>query len=127
MPRPLTPPQARLYDHIQTIKPEDHDLLVSGHEYRTAMALERRGLATVRYQGPSLGWVRPTQSPEAEDAALRAKIDQINALIDSLPQDQVIWWLAGDGSWGGLPGLGLYLPDQVDEDMRDQYDIDEEA
>lgn len=35
------------------------DTLVSGREYRTAQALERRGLGTLRYQGPSLGWFTP--------------------------------------------------------------------
>lgn len=34
--------------------------LVSGREYQTALALERRGLATVRYQGPTMGWARAT-------------------------------------------------------------------
>ena len=57
---------------------------------------------------------------------LKDKIQQINDLIDSLPQDQVIWWLAGDGSWGGLPGLGLYLPEQITEDIREQYGIEED-
>jgi hypothetical protein len=34
----------------------DHGILVSGHKYRTALSLERKGMGTVRYQGPSLGW-----------------------------------------------------------------------
>lgn len=39
--------------------------LVSGHEYRTAIALENKGLATVRYQGKSLGWVKLTSKGSA--------------------------------------------------------------
>lgn len=33
-----------------------HGVLVSGHQYRTAQALERRELGTLRYQGPGIGW-----------------------------------------------------------------------
>jgi len=39
--------------------------LVSGHKYRTALALESKGLASVRYQGPSMGWVKPTAKGSA--------------------------------------------------------------
>lgn len=31
-------------------------LLVHGHTYFTACALERKGIGTVRYQGQSMGW-----------------------------------------------------------------------
>ncbi len=35
----------------------DHGILVSGPRYQTAAALERRGLGTLRYQGPgNRGW-----------------------------------------------------------------------
>lgn len=67
------------------------------------------------------------ETTKTGNAAKATTIARINALIESLPQDAVIVWLAGDGSWGGLPGLGLYLPEQITEDMRDQYGIEEDA
>ena len=33
-------------------------ILVSGPRYRTAISLEKRGLGTVQYQGPSRGWFK---------------------------------------------------------------------
>ncbi len=41
-------------------------LLVSGNEYKTALALERRGYGTVRYQGPSMGWLHANKPEETE-------------------------------------------------------------
>ena len=39
-----------------------HGSLVSGHDYRTAIALENKGLGSLRYQGPSLGWFAPNEA-----------------------------------------------------------------
>ena len=51
----LSTTQQTLLNQAKSLK-GDHGILVSGHKYRTALALERKGLGTVRYQGPSLGW-----------------------------------------------------------------------
>lgn len=58
----LSPAQGRLLTRLREFEakhPEhaDHQL-VSGREYQSALALQRRGLATVRYQGTSMGWAR---------------------------------------------------------------------
>ena len=60
----LSEPQARLLAAARDLaKVSDHSMLVSGPRYRTALSLERKGLGTVRYQGPSMGWFRA--APEA--------------------------------------------------------------
>lgn len=64
----LTAPQSRLLDRLReaTGVTVDDSILVSGNEYRTALALEARGLASVRYQGPTMGWARLAES-EGDD------------------------------------------------------------
>lgn len=52
----LSPAQEKLLAHVRK-HTGPHGTFVSGHEHRTALALERRGLVSVRYQGPSQGWV----------------------------------------------------------------------
>jgi hypothetical protein len=61
--RSLTAPQKQLLDDTRALEVMDGrsggpsvGALVSGARYRTALALERKGLGHVRYQGPSLGW-----------------------------------------------------------------------
>jgi hypothetical protein len=45
----------------------ENGLLVSGPRYRTAASLERLGVGTLRYQGPSLGWFKAVEpEPETE-------------------------------------------------------------
>lgn len=73
MTQTLTAPQQALLTSAQNMKPityadgssREPSILVSGHTYRTAIALERRGLGTVRYQGPSLGWFAAKSTQEA--------------------------------------------------------------
>lgn len=69
----LTPAQKKMIvqalgfakDHPEM---SSHGNLVSGHQYRTALALENKRLGSVRYQGPSLGWFVPnTESQVAKD------------------------------------------------------------
>lgn len=63
--KPLTMTQQALLTAVKAAKPveftdgsvREADILVSGHTYRTALSLEKRGLVRVRYQGKSLGWV----------------------------------------------------------------------
>lgn len=50
----------RLAKTCEEMGSTNHGILVSGHGYRTALSLERRGLGTLRYQGVSLGWFTPT-------------------------------------------------------------------
>lgn len=57
----LSPTQHTLLAHAVAL-PGVHGILVSGHKHRTALSLERLGLATVRYQGPSLGWLVANRS-----------------------------------------------------------------
>lgn len=56
----LTAPQKQLLQDARNLELVTRDpsvgALVSGARYRTALALERKGLGHVRYQGPSLGW-----------------------------------------------------------------------
>jgi len=60
----LSKPQQKLRNAAHALEPITHKdgsvsivgILVSGHRYRTALALEGKGLGNVRYQGPSLGW-----------------------------------------------------------------------
>lgn len=49
----LSETQQRILDQASGL---EHGLLVRGHTYRTAESLERKGLGSIRYQGPSLGW-----------------------------------------------------------------------
>jgi hypothetical protein len=58
MNKKLSKPQEKLLAQARSLaKVSDHPGLVSGYEYQTACALERRGLGSVRYQGPgSRGW-----------------------------------------------------------------------
>lgn len=57
----LTQPQQKLLTSARNLaKVSAHGLLVSGHAYRTGLALERKGFGRLRYQGPSLGWFHPT-------------------------------------------------------------------
>lgn len=73
----LTPAQQALLTSAQNMKPivygdgstREPSILVSGNTYRTAIALERKGLGTVRYQGHSLGWFAPALNPTAEELA----------------------------------------------------------
>lgn len=67
----LSPAQSRLMQRSKafTITHSDgststHGRLVSGHEYRTALALEKMGLGTLRHQGPGRGWFTRHESPE---------------------------------------------------------------
>lgn len=59
--------QTRRFEQEQANRGQDHThgTLVSGHVYRTAIALENKGLGRVRYQGPSLGWFT-TAGPTTE-------------------------------------------------------------
>lgn len=61
----LSPAQEKLLAAARAMKPlvfkdgsvdNEHGILVSGREYYTAAALERKGLGKLRYQGASLGW-----------------------------------------------------------------------
>lgn len=69
MTQTLSPQQSQLLERAQAAQPIVHkdnsvtppSILVSGHEYRTALALERKGLARVRYQGQSMGWLSATE------------------------------------------------------------------
>ena len=56
----LSPTQGKLLGHAKALA-GNQGILVSGHGYRTAIALERKGLGTVRYQGPSMGWFVATE------------------------------------------------------------------
>jgi len=51
----LSPTQTKILAHAKALTGKQ-GILVSGHHYRTAVSLEAKGLGTVRYQGPSLGW-----------------------------------------------------------------------
>jgi hypothetical protein len=69
--RSLTAPQKQLLDDTRALELMDErsgdaspGALVSGARYRTALALERKGLGHVRYQGPSLGWFTLPKSEE---------------------------------------------------------------
>lgn len=56
----LTQPQKELLASARDLaKVSVHGLLVSGHAYRTGLALERKGFGRLKYQGPSLGWFHP--------------------------------------------------------------------
>ncbi|WNN95103.1 hypothetical protein SEA_MAGRITTE_152 [Microbacterium phage Magritte] len=61
-----------------------HGLLVSGSQYRTAAALEKRGLGTLSYQGPGArGWFRA--EPETQQAMDReAMVPLTEALLAAL-------------------------------------------
>lgn len=66
----LSPQQQKLLDRSRphvVVHPDFsisvHGTLVSGHEYRTALSLERRGLGTLKHQGPSMGWFT-TSTPD---------------------------------------------------------------
>jgi len=65
--------QQRILDHAHELAAyTDHSyaVLVSGHQYRSAAALERKGLGTLKYQGPSLGWFRlPTAASTTGSSA----------------------------------------------------------
>lgn len=75
----LSAAQRRLLDHAAPLSgPDDHGILVSGHEYRTALSLQKRGLGDVRYQGPGRGWFKATQ-PAASPVA------QTCLVTDTLP------------------------------------------
>lgn len=55
----LSPAQNKLLDaarKLSAVAPSRSWLLVSGHEYRTAEALERKGMGELRYQAPGMGW-----------------------------------------------------------------------
>lgn len=54
----LTRQQSALLDRArQSSQHSDYGVLVSGPTYRTAAALDRKGLGTLRYQGPGdRGW-----------------------------------------------------------------------
>jgi hypothetical protein len=52
----LSPTQEKLLTSAKSLT-GNQGILVSGHQYRTAISLERKGLGTVRYQGLSLGWL----------------------------------------------------------------------
>jgi hypothetical protein len=70
MTQTLSPQQTKLLAQARDLRPivftdgstYDPGLLVSGHQYRTALSLEKRGLVRVRYQGPSLGWANPVRT-----------------------------------------------------------------
>ena len=60
----LSPQQRRLFESARDFgRYTDQGILVSGHAYRTALSLERKGLGTVRYQGPTMGWYSVIASP----------------------------------------------------------------
>ncbi len=62
----LSPAQRRLLDRAEPLSgPDGHGILVSGHEYRTALSLEKKGLGELRYQGPSLGWFKSASHANA--------------------------------------------------------------
>lgn len=61
----LSAPQQELLRRANQMPPGWPGILVSGHEYRTALSLERLNLGSVRYQGPSLGWFI-AQAPESQ-------------------------------------------------------------
>lgn len=68
----LSNPQKQLIAHARELeKWSDHGLLVSGHQYRTAIALENKGLGTVRYQGPSRGWFKTTDTYDRMEVIAR--------------------------------------------------------
>ena len=52
--------QRVLESDLRLAETSDHAAMVSGHEYRTALSLAKKGLGHVRYQGPSLGWFTAT-------------------------------------------------------------------
>lgn len=64
----LTAPQRLLLEQgRQLAERSDFGLLVSGPQYRTAIALERKGLGVVRYQGPGMGWFTAPPSSVKEE------------------------------------------------------------
>lgn len=68
----LTNPQKDLIEQARKLEEvSDHGLLVSGHQHRTATALEGKGLGTVRYQGPSLGWFKTTDTYDRMEVIAR--------------------------------------------------------
>lgn len=60
----LTKPQQQLLTRAQNMEPTVYSdgsireprIYVQGPTYRTAESLERKGLGTLHYQGPSRGW-----------------------------------------------------------------------
>lgn len=85
----LTEPQRRLLSGAESLRPVVYDdgsvydpgTLVTGNEYRTAEALERRGLGTLRYQGPSMGWFRPNR-PEMADMSESERAEKIADIVN---------------------------------------------
>ena len=73
MTQKLTKPQQELLARAQQAKPITYNdgsttppsILVSGRDYHTAVALENKGLGTIRWQGPNLGWFSATSTQEA--------------------------------------------------------------
>jgi hypothetical protein len=56
---------------------------------------------------------------------LRSKIQQINDLIASLPEDGSVLWLSNDGSWGGAADLSIYRREDLSDDVREGYQIED--
>lgn len=73
MAQKLSPTQQKLLTSAQNTPPivfadgstREPSILVSGHEYRTAIALENKGLGKVRYQGPGMGWFTANEEAPA--------------------------------------------------------------
>ena len=64
----LSAPMQKLLDRVHALAETSRNtgahnfgILVSGNPYRTALALEKRGLVHVRYQSSSRGWVTPSE------------------------------------------------------------------
>lgn len=82
----LSSAQQKLIEHARDLAAHGgtHGVLVDGHQYRTAAALEKRGLGTLRYQGPGArGWFRA--EPETQQAMDReAMVPLTEALLAAL-------------------------------------------
>lgn len=79
-PDGLSPAQERLFRSARDFgRFTDHGILVSGHEHRTARALERKGLGAVRYQGPTMGWYTVVPTPADSSNLIGASLRDVFA------------------------------------------------